>query len=160
MFEDNQYKTYRILSSFKNFIFEIVNKYDYVTRSTFLSILKQRVLNFLRVVSLRDPVQMEEDNERYVDMYILLNDMMNTIYFIEEGPEKAIDRILEIQDARDAEIEKSKINDSDTEGGEVTGTDSEGEISGSDVEEHQEEFGELSRRTKIPRIIPMIDVNN
>ena len=160
MFEKNKYKTYRILSSFNDFMFETVNKYDYVTLSTFISILRQRIFNFLHVVSLRDPVHMEEDNERYVDIYILLKNMLDTLYFVEEGPEKAIKRELEIQDAQDAEIEKSKINDSDTEDGEVTGTDSEGEISGSDVEEHQEEFGELSRKIKIPRIIPRIDVNN
>ena len=109
MFEDNKYKTYRILSNFNTFMFETTNRYDYVTLSKFISILRQRILNFLHVVSLRDPVHMEEDNERYVDMYILLNDMIDTLYFIEEGPEKALERELEIQDAQDKRLYNNAV---------------------------------------------------
>ena len=76
-----------------------------------LLIMKERVSNFIRVASLRDPDHIQKDNERYGDMLDLLDEMMNIILFLKgiyegKGINEDVERIIAKQDAERAKIDK------------------------------------------------------
>ena len=72
-----------------------------------LSFMKERVSNFIRVASLRAG-HIQKDNERYGDMLDLLEEMMNTIYFVKgtyEGSMNGdVERIIAKKEAERANI--------------------------------------------------------
>ena len=119
-----------------------------------LLVIKERVSNFIRVASLRDPDHIQKDNERYGDMLYLLEEMMNTIYFLKglyEGKEISgdVERIIEKQEAERAKIEAQKEYYKNIESDEA-------DTSGmSEEESEEEEIHDLNifKNARIPSVV-------
>ena len=122
-----------------------------------LLVMKERVSNFIRVASLRDPGHIKKDNDRYGDMGDLLEEMMNIIYFLKgvyEGKELSgdVERIIEKKDAERAKIEAQQEYYKNVESDE-----DEADTSGMSEESSDEEIEDLNVAfLKKPRIPSMV----
>jgi len=122
-----------------------------------LLVMKERVSNFIRVASLRDPGHIKKDNDRYGDMGDLLEEMMNSIYFLQgtyEGDMNGdVKRILEKKDAERAKIESrqeyNKNVESDEDEADTSGM-SEEESSEDEIQDFNIDF---SKKARIPSVV-------
>ena len=111
--EDNEEDTVdNLVAEYIDNLGNLVPQHDEKSGAKLL-VMKERVSNFLRVASLRDPDHIQKDNERYGDMLDFLEEMMNIIYFlkgINEGKKTSgyIERIIAKEDAEREKIDKNE----------------------------------------------------